>query len=86
VRKSWLTKRYSMINVPFLNARFMAQVKAVGFLGAVGQTGKQIIKQRIRRLNPVQDDFDIRHGTEIGGSVNLWKYKIASPNAKYGAS
>jgi SAM-dependent methyltransferase len=75
-----------MLNLRLLAAKFLAQVKAVGFLCAVDRAVKQVLKQGMRRLNPVQDDFDIRYGTDTGGFVNLWKYRIESPNAKYGVS
>ena len=75
-----------MLNTKLLAAKFMAQVKTVGFLGAVDRAARQVMERGMRRLNPVQDDFDIRHGTNTGGFVNLWKYRIESANAKYGVS
>jgi SAM-dependent methyltransferase len=32
------------------------------------------------------NDFDRRYGTDTGGIEHLWKYKIGSPNARFGAS
>ncbi len=32
------------------------------------------------------DDFDRRYGTDTGGLEPLWKFKICSPNARFGAS
>jgi SAM-dependent methyltransferase len=75
-----------MINIHLLVGKFMAQAKTVGFLGAVDRAVRQVLKQGVRRLDPAQDDFDIRYGTDTGGLVNLWKYRIESPNAKYGVS
>jgi len=75
-----------MLNIQLLAAKLMAHVKTAGFLGAVDHTVRQVMKEGMRRLNPVQDEFDIRYGTDTGGFINLWKYRIESPNAKYGVS
>ena len=33
---------------------------------------------------PAKDDFDLRHGTDTAGIEPLWKFKIRSPNARFG--
>lgn len=30
------------------------------------------------------DDFDVKHGTDTGGRVPLWKFRISSPNRSFG--
>jgi SAM-dependent methyltransferase len=75
-----------MVHIQLLTAKFRAQVSSVGLLQAVSRIVRQAIKQGIRRLNPVKDEFDLRYGTDTGGLINLWKYRIESPNAKYGVS
>jgi len=32
------------------------------------------------------DGFDLRHGTDTGGFLPLWNFKISSPNARYGVA
>lgn len=73
-----------MIDCRLFAAKFDTRAKAAGLLGAVEDIVRQVVRLGIRKLNPVRDEFDIRHGTETGGSVKLWKYRINSPNAKHG--
>jgi hypothetical protein len=75
-----------MLHIQLLAAKFVAQARSIGLLHAASGTVRQAIKQGIRRLNPARDEFDIRYGTDTGGLINLWNYRIESPNAKYGVS
>src|SRR5262249_41119604 len=37
------------------------------------------------RINALaQDDFDARYGTDTGGAIGLWRYRLNSPNAVHG--
>src|SRR5206468_4366794 len=31
-----------------------------------------------------RDEFDLRHGTDTSGVEPLWKFRVASPNARFG--
>jgi SAM-dependent methyltransferase len=75
-----------MVNTRLLAAKFVAEVRAAGVVHAVSHAVRHAIKQGIEKFNPVQDEFDIRYGTDTSGSINLWKYRIESPNARYGVS
>ena len=74
-----------MVNIQLLAAKFVERVRTVGFLHASARTVRQALNQGIGRLNPVRDDFDILYGTDTSGTVNLWRYRIESANAKYGS-
>jgi SAM-dependent methyltransferase len=78
-------EKLNMLNIELLAAKFVARVRNLGMLHAVSLTVRQAISQGIRPT-PVQDEFDIRYGTDTGGSIHLWKYAIESPNAKHGVS
>lgn len=75
-----------MTNIRLLTAKLTTQITAVGFRGAVGHGVRHILGRAVKRLKPVRDDFDARYGTDTGGLINLWQYRIDSPNAKYGVS
>ncbi|MGH9404207.1 MAG: class I SAM-dependent methyltransferase [Terriglobia bacterium] len=36
------------------------------------------------RTGRTKDEFDQKYGTDTGGMVPLWKFKITSPNARFG--
>jgi SAM-dependent methyltransferase len=40
---------------------------------------------RLRRGSK-PDEFDLKHGTDTGGQVPLWKLRISSANARFGAA
>src|SRR5271156_2180587 len=41
---------------------------------------------QILRRGRTADEFDVRYGTDTGGQLPLWKFKISSPNARFGAA
>ena len=74
-----------MLNIQLACAKFAARVRGDGLLPAICLSARQALK--IRAWTPsVGDEFDNRYGTDTGGEVNLWQYRIESPNAKYGVS
>ena|ERR1017187_3962092 len=76
-----------MLNIQLACVKFAARVRADGFLPAICLAARQALKTRAwTPFRSVGDEFDNRYGTDTGGVVNLWQYRIESPNAKYGVS
>ncbi len=66
------------MDVKLLVLKTFRRLRVVGFPAAIRESLAQIRFQR------ASDEFDMRHGTDTGGSQPLWRLRISSPNARFG--
>jgi predicted RNA methylase len=67
-----------MMDLHLLGARIIQSYRGDGFAAAIRKAF--VALARVRRT----DDFDRRHGTDTSNIEPLWKFKIDSPNARFG--
>jgi SAM-dependent methyltransferase len=66
------------LDVKLLFRKVVQISRTAGFRG--------LLRSAFRNLRPdaKEDVFDAKYGTDTGGSLPLWKFHIASPNARHG--
>lgn len=68
------------MDVKLLTMKVVQSIRHEGFLATLNKC-LCVLKHR----SPTED-FDLKYGTDTGGVEPLWKFKICSPNARFGAS
>jgi predicted RNA methylase len=66
------------MNVPLLSMKILRSLLNDGMTS----TFRRVVSHLQQK--PITNGFDARHGTHTGGHEPLWKFDIASPNARYG--
>lgn len=62
-----------------LTEKVVRTLRREGLGAAVGKAWRTFRQSRL------QNEFDRRNGTDTGGIEPLWKFRIASPNSRFGA-
>jgi hypothetical protein len=66
------------LNVQLLTLKIVQTLRQEGFRAAFRKCLSKL------KYDRSIDDFDLRYGTDTGGIEPLWKFKIRSPNARFG--
>jgi hypothetical protein len=73
-----LGKWFPPVDARLVIAKFLNCSREVGLMAAI----KSTVQQAIRMMNaPAKNDFDARNGTDTGGAIGPWRYRLNSPNA-----
>lgn len=68
------------MNVMLLGSKVLQTLREEGFWAVFGKSVGSLQRSRCHET----DDFDRKYGTDTGGIEPLWKFKIQSPNARFG--
>ncbi len=75
-----LGKQFLPVDAGLVIAKFRNRSREVGLIAAI----KSTVQQEIRMNAPAQNGRDARYGTDTGGTIGLWRYRLNSPNAVHG--
>ena len=78
-------RQFLHIDAGLVIAKFRNRSREVGFIAAVWFTVQQAIRMIKLNLHAL-DDFDARYGTDTGGTVGMWLFRLNSPNAVHGTN
>lgn len=69
------------MDVQLLVAKVVQSLRQHGTRATVNRV---VASLRNRRRSSTADDFDVTHGTDTVRQVQLWEFRIASPNRRFG--